>query len=483
METMIGTTTAATPPRGGTARTAGRKGAEGAFAELLETARRETTASEPSTDRSAPEAVTDDGSSSAPDGESTVGRVPAEEAADEVETATESAMAESGEPAQTGAPVAIELGESTIEEDQADPAATADLEPEKTGLSDAAARATATEALTSALVPSPDVQVGAQIEGVTETAAMVAGPAVTLQPMVEEERSKAEESESAEDSEAAVEPVAPQDDRRTAATALVPAGTAQIEETATRSAEPPGTMATAPAAVAPVLSEAPGLSGDNGHQTKASDADWTPVADLAFTEVGVSPEAMPQESAPVEPVGVASLLSPHEWQDPRLTAEPAPTQLLERLQQAVGQERRVAFEQLARTVLPQVTRGIATLVQDGSAEMRLQLRPPELGEIELRVRATDSTVHGQVTVQQPAVKHLLESQLDRLREALSEQGLQLAGFDVGVSRDPRSTPDREETRDTGTGAGTAGAEPSPTPEIAAVPVRVGGGLHAVDYTI
>ncbi|MFA6109445.1 MAG: flagellar hook-length control protein FliK [Candidatus Latescibacterota bacterium] len=478
METMIGGTTAAAPPRGGTARTAGRKGAEGAFAELLETARREATTPEPGTGRTGAETATDAGLSSGPSSLSPANdQVPAEETADEVETVTDAEVTESGEPAQTGAPVAIELDEAVVAEAPADPAATADLEPEKAGLPDAAAWATATEALTSAVVPAADTQV----EGVTETAAIAAGPAVALQPMVEEERPEAEEPGSNEESESAEESTAPQDDRRPAATAFVPAGAAQIEGTATRSVEPEGAMATVPAAGTPVSGEVPGPGGDNGHRAKAVDADWSSAADLAFTEVSLSPETVPPGTPLMEPGGVTSLLSPHEWQDPRLTAEPAPTQLLERLQQAVGQERSVAFEQLARTVLPQVTRGIATLVQDGSAEMRLQLRPPELGEIELRVRATDSTVHGQVTVQQPAIKHLLESQLDRLREALAEQGLQLAGFDVGVHRDPRSAPDREETGGAGTGVGAAGAEP--TPEIAAVPMRVGGGLHAVDYTI
>ena len=85
------------------------------------------------------------------------------------------------------------------------------------------------------------------------------------------------------------------------------------------------------------------------------------------------------------------------------------------------------------------------------AEMRLQLQPADLGEIELRVRTMEGVVRGHLMVHQPEVKQLLEAQINRLREALEEQGLRLAGIDVdlardqsfGQSRDPQdSQPDR-----------------------------------------
>ena len=49
-------------------------------------------------------------------------------------------------------------------------------------------------------------------------------------------------------------------------------------------------------------------------------------------------------------------------------------------------------------------------------------------------------------VQQPEVKQLLEMQINRLRESLAEQGLELAGLDVDLARDQDSG-NSEQARD------------------------------------
>lgn len=179
------------------------------------------------------------------------------------------------------------------------------------------------------------------------------------------------------------------------------------------------------------------------------------------------------------------LLTLGEWMDPKLKVEPASGHLLERLQQAVAAGRAPFFEEVAQTALPQVIRGLVALVRDGTAEMRLQLQPPELGEIRLRVRTTEGAVQGQMVVQHPQVKALLETHFDRLRTALAEQGLELAGFDVSVNRDPRFA--WRDNRPSGASRGRAPLPPdSPlaSPVLAAaIPGRVPTGDHAVDYTI
>ena len=128
------------------------------------------------------------------------------------------------------------------------------------------------------------------------------------------------------------------------------------------------------------------------------------------------------------------LLDFNEMMDPDLVLEKAPGQIVTRLSQLVAASA-PQLEELAETIMPQITRGIATLVRNGAAEMRLQLRPPDLGEIELRVRTTESAVRGHVVVQHSELKHLVEAQLDKLRASLEEQGLALEGFDVSVGRE------------------------------------------------
>lgn len=139
---------------------------------------------------------------------------------------------------------------------------------------------------------------------------------------------------------------------------------------------------------------------------------------------------------PVLPAGgnALDLLEVHEVMDPNLRIETAPTQVLGRLQQAMSADPTVThMEELGEVVLPQVIRGLATLVRNDMAEMRIQLQPPDLGEIELRVRALEGMVRGDITVQNQEIKYLLESQIERLRAALEQHGLELEGLDVEVS--------------------------------------------------
>jgi len=179
------------------------------------------------------------------------------------------------------------------------------------------------------------------------------------------------------------------------------------------------------------------------------------------------------------------LLDFSEMMDPDLVVEKAPGQLLERLQQVVGAGSAPVLDEVAETVLPQVIRGLATLVRNGTAEMRLQLQPPDLGEIELRVRTTEAVVRGQVMVQHPEIKQLLDSQMERLRAALAEQGLELEGFDVSVGRDSRFAQADESWPGPSRSPGTFPPAGSRDESIAVEsgPVRVSPGDHEVDYLI
>ena len=183
---------------------------------------------------------------------------------------------------------------------------------------------------------------------------------------------------------------------------------------------------------------------------------------------------------------VLDLLNASELMDPDLVVEKAPEQTIGRLQQAMGTAGGPVLEEMAETVLPQVVRGLATLVRNGAAEMRLQLQPADLGEIELRVRTAEGVVRGEMMVQHPEIKQLLESELTRLRNALAEQGLELDGFDVNVKRDAQFAGMGASQSRSGQGQSRGGdgstTEPTQT-EVPSAPARVSTGDHAVDITI
>ncbi len=130
------------------------------------------------------------------------------------------------------------------------------------------------------------------------------------------------------------------------------------------------------------------------------------------------------------------LLNFQELMDPEIQIE-AGDDLMERLQQALSTGNTAALDDAGEIVAPQVVRGLVALMRgNGVSEMRLQLQPKDLGEIELRVRALEGIVRGEITVQSTEVKQLLESQIDRLRVALAQQGFELEGFDIEVADRP-----------------------------------------------
>lgn len=172
--------------------------------------------------------------------------------------------------------------------------------------------------------------------------------------------------------------------------------------------------------------------------------------------------------------GALDLLSPAEFAEMDIQVETEGGDMIDRLQQALAASRTEDLDELGKPVVPQVVRSMAALARNGVSEMRLQLAPGDLGEIEMRVRATEGIVRSELMVQHVEVKQLLESQIERLREALEAQGLRLEGMEVGVSEDGAFARDREgDGQDTPFGRlgdGEGGTEESTEP-VSAVPLR------------
>lgn len=151
----------------------------------------------------------------------------------------------------------------------------------------------------------------------------------------------------------------------------------------------------------------------------------TPDAVMALT--GAQAGGQDADSA-LDLLTAQELMAPEEIQ-----VETEGGELFERLQQAIATGSTLLADDVGEVVVPQVVRNMAALARNGVSEMRVQLQPGDLGEIELRVRAMEGIVRGELIVQHPEVKQLLDSQMERLRTALAQHGLQLDGFDVGVA--------------------------------------------------
>ncbi len=238
--------------------------------------------------------------------------------------------------------------------------------------------------------------------------------------------------------------------------------------------------APAPESGASPLPPATGKAATSHTRTEGEQTD-TPAADQLPADQQLNLETLQTKTVelPLEKSPSTDLLSFREMMHPDLKTEVSPEPVLDQLQQAMNA---ALLDETAQVVMPQLVRGLATLVSEGLSEMRLQLLPDDLGEIEVRVRTSEGVVRGEMMVQNPEVKQLLDQHLDRLRNALHQQGLDLQSFDIGLAPDGRfAQPDRS-----GHGSQSQGGErrqtsgTSPLSE-AAPPVLAPRGALAVDY--
>ncbi|MCC6573353.1 MAG: flagellar hook-length control protein FliK [Planctomycetes bacterium] len=92
-----------------------------------------------------------------------------------------------------------------------------------------------------------------------------------------------------------------------------------------------------------------------------------------------------------------------------------------------------APDALGTRVVEQVQRAMKTLTMRkgaGDVEARISLSPPSLGSLRLTVRVSDGELSGSVLTDNAAARHLLQTHLPELREALAQQGLTLGQFNV-----------------------------------------------------
>ncbi|MDZ7784008.1 MAG: flagellar hook-length control protein FliK [Halioglobus sp.] len=73
---------------------------------------------------------------------------------------------------------------------------------------------------------------------------------------------------------------------------------------------------------------------------------------------------------------------------------------------------------------------VTMMVRDGQSEARVQLNPPELGRLDIRISTDGDQARIMVMAQGADTRDAIEQALPRLREMLEQSGLQLSRFDV-----------------------------------------------------
>jgi len=83
-------------------------------------------------------------------------------------------------------------------------------------------------------------------------------------------------------------------------------------------------------------------------------------------------------------------------------------------------------------VVNQVGRQLAFAVRRGDSQVRVQLKPPDLGSIQLDMVMKDHTLKVAMITEHHAVKELLMSHVQELRQALIDQGVELKSVDINI---------------------------------------------------
>lgn len=91
---------------------------------------------------------------------------------------------------------------------------------------------------------------------------------------------------------------------------------------------------------------------------------------------------------------------------------------------------RVSVEQMLQQV---VGKALLTL-RDGHSEMRLQLTPPDLGRMEMKIILEDGLMMGKIVVSTPEAKALFDQNLGELQRQLQQVGVHVGSLDVSLGQ-------------------------------------------------
>lgn len=144
-----------------------------------------------------------------------------------------------------------------------------------------------------------------------------------------------------------------------------------------------------------------------------------------------APDAAPDAVKPIESETPATIVGATSTPPPRVGA-PAGTEEMRPTAPAAPAAPPAPAEQLVTVLEPLRNRS------DGNYELRLELKPPELGRVEIRVEMRNGVMHAHLRAEQPAAAQALRDALTQLRDHLSGHGVQAGTLDVDAgSTGPR----------------------------------------------
>ncbi|GGI71636.1 flagellar hook-length control protein FliK [Shewanella hanedai] len=118
-------------------------------------------------------------------------------------------------------------------------------------------------------------------------------------------------------------------------------------------------------------------------------------------------------------------------------------------------EQQVQMQDMIQRFSPVMKQQLITMVSQGIQHAEIRLDPPELGQLMVRIQVQGDQTQVQFHVAQHQTRDLIEQAIPRLKELLSEQGMQLV--DSQVSQDNRGN-DADGEQSSEEGGGQFGSE-------------------------
>ncbi|WP_053957436.1 flagellar hook-length control protein FliK [Inediibacterium massiliense] len=89
------------------------------------------------------------------------------------------------------------------------------------------------------------------------------------------------------------------------------------------------------------------------------------------------------------------------------------------------------------SVLNQIIEKASVIVDEKGSEMNIQLKPEHLGKLSMSISVERGVVVANIVAENQAVKEVLESNFNGLKEALQQKGLGIEQFNVSVGQDSK----------------------------------------------
>jgi hypothetical protein len=88
---------------------------------------------------------------------------------------------------------------------------------------------------------------------------------------------------------------------------------------------------------------------------------------------------------------------------------------------------------LEESVINRILEKVNSALKNGITEMRIMLKPESLGEVHLKIRLEGDVVMAKIYVENQHVKHIVESNMGALKDALIQHNLQMGNVDVEIN--------------------------------------------------